>query len=95
MDSTSISATVELEDLDDSRNPANDVHSAVYGWPALARIMDDIPRLQAFASFSDLNIKSLLYYQAELIYLRKRLHQIEWNDFRAPGSRRSPATRET
>jgi hypothetical protein len=28
----------------------------------------------------------LLYYQAELIYLRKKLHEVEWRDFRTPGT---------
>jgi hypothetical protein len=56
------------------------VQIAVPGWPTLATLMADKPDLQAFCSFADLNIKSLLYYQAELIHLRKQLHKAEWKD---------------
>ena len=68
--------------VDDPRNPANNVNFPVHGWPLLVNIMNQLPRLEAFANFRDLNIKSLLYYQAELIYLRKKLHRVEWNDSR-------------
>jgi hypothetical protein len=34
--------------------------------------------LQAFPAFTDLKIKSLLYYQAQLADSRARLHQLEW-----------------
>jgi len=61
---------------------ANNVNSPVPGWPKLAKIIAKIPDLEAFASFTDLNIKSLLYYQAELIYLRKALHKAEYVDYR-------------
>jgi hypothetical protein len=90
MGSTSLSQAPATDDFrpitdpDDPINPANDVNCPVYGWPALARIMDDVPRLQSFASFSDLTIKSLLYYQAELSYLRTQLHRAEWHDYRRP-----------
>lgn len=71
-----------ITDPDDERNPANNVNFPVDGWPTLARIIATKPDLEAFASFTDLGIKSLLYYQAELIYLRKKLHEEEWKDFR-------------
>ncbi|KAE9369842.1 hypothetical protein N431DRAFT_414165 [Stipitochalara longipes BDJ] len=58
-----------------------DVNGPVPGWPAMARIIDNKPALEAFPSFKDLNIKSLLYYQAELIRLRKELHEAEFRDF--------------
>jgi hypothetical protein len=61
---------------------ANDVNSPVPGWPTLAKVMAQTPDFEAFASFKDLSIKSLLYYQAELIYLREELHKIEWEDNR-------------
>jgi hypothetical protein len=76
-------------DPDDPRNPANNVDCPVDGWPTLAKIIAQKPDLEAFASFTDLRIKSLLYYQAELIYLRKKLHGIEWRDFRTPGEENS------
>jgi hypothetical protein len=46
--------------------------------------MAQTPDFEAFASFKDLSIKSLLYYQAELIYLREALHKLEWGDNRQP-----------
>jgi hypothetical protein len=63
-------------------NPADDVNRPVHGWPTLAKVIAQKPDLEAFASFTDLNIKSLLYYQAELLTLRKKLHQLEWEDNR-------------
>lgn len=70
------------EDPNSPNNPANDVNRPVAGWPTLARLMAQTPDFEAFASFKDLSIKSLLYYQAELIYLRRALHEVEWQDFR-------------
>jgi len=63
-------------------DPADDVNRPVPGWPTLAHIISQRPDLEAFASFADLHIKSLLYYQAELIHLRKALHEVEWADYR-------------
>jgi hypothetical protein len=63
-------------------DPANNVNYPVAGWPTLAQIIAQKPDLEAFPSFKDLSIKSLLYYQAELISLRKELHKVEWADFR-------------
>jgi hypothetical protein len=71
-------------DPDDPANPANNVNYPVEGWPTLSKIIAKKPDLEAFASFTDLNIKSLLYYQAELICLRKELHKLEWGDSLAP-----------
>jgi hypothetical protein len=76
-------------DPEDDRNPANNVNFPVDGWPTLARIISTKPDLEAFASFTDLSIKSLLYYQAELIYLRKKLHEEEWKDFRTDDTQKS------
>ena len=61
---------------------AKNVNAPVPGWPTLAKTIAKIPDLEAFASFTDLNIKSLLYYQAELISLRKALHEAEYVDYR-------------
>jgi hypothetical protein len=55
------------------------------GWPTVATIMAADDDFQAFPSFLDLNIKSLLYYQAELVSLRKQLHTAEWEDSRRKG----------
>jgi hypothetical protein len=47
----------------------------------LARVIARNPELEALPSFSDLAIKSLLYYQEELISLRKQLHEAEYQDY--------------
>jgi hypothetical protein len=68
-------------------NLEDDVNIPVDGWPLLANIIAETPDLEAFPTFTDLSIKSLLYYQAELIFLRKQLHEQEWKDFRHPKER--------
>jgi len=60
-------------ELDFERRP-------VHGWPALAQLMANTPDFATFARFRDLNVKSLLYYQAELTSLRAQLHHTEWKD---------------
>jgi len=52
------------------------------GYPKLANLIAEYPDFEAFQSFKDLNVKSLLYYQAELAELREDLHRLEWRDFR-------------
>jgi len=52
------------------------------GYPALVKLIVKYPEFEAFQSFKDLNIKSLLYYQAELDELRRDLHRLEWRDYR-------------
>jgi hypothetical protein len=54
----------------------------VPGWPHVAMLMAKTPDFASFSRFRDLNIKSLLYYQAELTKLRKKLHEQEWEDYR-------------
>jgi hypothetical protein len=38
------------------------------------------PEYASFQRFRDLNVKNLLYYQAELDDLRHQLHKTEWKD---------------
>ena len=52
----------------------------LHGWPNLARLMTVNADLQAFPAFTELNLKSLLYYQAELTDLKHELRQREWED---------------
>lgn len=66
-----------------SRDFSNDIDKPVPGWPQLAWVMSKVPEFEAFQAFSDLNVKSLLYYQAELVHLREKLHKAEWRDFRS------------
>jgi hypothetical protein len=54
------------------------------GWPIVTKVIVDHPGLEAFPSFRDLNIKSLLYYQAELDHLRTKLQKREWKDHGSP-----------
>jgi hypothetical protein len=77
------SEDVELEeDSEDFEDVADDLNTPIPGWPRVAKLMAETPDFAAFSRFQDLNIKSLLYYQAELTLLRKKLHVEEWNDFR-------------
>jgi hypothetical protein len=50
------------------------------GWPIVTKVIVENPGLEAFPSFRDLNIKSLLYYQGELDQLRTELQKQEWDD---------------
>ncbi len=61
--------------------PPTDINCPVPGWPALAKSIANKPAFEAFPSFTDLNVKSLLYYQAQLILLREKLHKEECNDY--------------
>lgn len=54
----------------------------VDGWPTVAKMMTTKPEFGNLCRFSDLNMKSLLYYQAELFQLRKELHEHEYTDYR-------------
>jgi hypothetical protein len=57
-----------------------------HGWPSLAHAIADNPCFEIFQTFRDLNIKSLLYYQAQLDQLRKELEALEWEDYRKDGN---------
>lgn len=57
----------------------------VAGWPRVSMFMAKKPHFASFARFSDLNVKSLLYYQAQLTSLRKQLHIQERDDQRRYG----------
>jgi hypothetical protein len=83
------SSPLSITDPSHPDNPANNVNLPVAGWPSLARFVGQNSELEAFPTFSDLAIKSLLYYQAELVYLRKALHKVEWRDFRRPNTETS------
>lgn len=58
------------------------IKKPVHGWPELAKAMEQYPEFEAFPTFRDLNIKSLLYYQAQLDDFRHRLQLCEWQDHR-------------
>jgi len=67
---------------DDYNDASLDLKQPCHGWPALVNVMVENPGFESFQAFRDLNLKSLLYYQAELVQLRKELHEIEWQDHR-------------
>lgn len=63
-------------------DPFDDLEKPLPGWPLVAKLIAKYPDLNAFKAFSDLNIKSLLYYQAELESLRMKLHKAEYHEHR-------------
>jgi hypothetical protein len=65
---------------DDKKDPKYDLSTPLPGWPQLAKLISDKPDFEAFPAFTDLNLKSLLYYQAELSMLRQKLHAAEYAD---------------
>ncbi len=73
-------------------NPSSlrSINDPVPGWPKLAKAISETPDLELLPSFADLNIKSLLYYQAELVTIRQALHEEECKDVVNPSSRFSP-----
>lgn len=46
----------------------------------LCSVMSKHPEVFILRAFSSLNVKNLLYYQAELLYLEQELHEIESED---------------
>ncbi|KAF7949120.1 hypothetical protein EAE96_008289 [Botrytis aclada] len=67
---------------DEFKDASKDLDKPLPGWPLVSTLIAKYPDLEAFKAFRDLNIKSLLYYQAELENLRKKLHQAEYNEHR-------------
>ncbi|KAK3368637.1 hypothetical protein B0H63DRAFT_488849 [Podospora didyma] len=60
----------------------------VLGWPQLAQVMAEKQGLESFSRFRELNIKNLLYYQAELACLEADLTSVERNNADARGTLR-------
>ncbi|QSZ35589.1 hypothetical protein DSL72_008459 [Monilinia vaccinii-corymbosi] len=67
---------------EEDTDPFEDPGKPLPGWPLVSQLIAKYPDLEAFKAFRDLNIKSLLYYQAELEDLRMKLHQAEYNEHR-------------
>ncbi|RDW67566.1 hypothetical protein BP6252_08962 [Coleophoma cylindrospora] len=63
-----------------SSDGRDNIEKKVPGWPQVAKNISEEPCFEAFEAFKDLHIKSLLYYQAEIFYMRDRLHELEWDD---------------
>jgi len=62
-----------------SSSPVTEID--VPGWPQLARLMAEVPDLEAFSRFRELNMKNLLYYQVELADLERKLDRVEHRDW--------------
>ncbi|KAH8660975.1 hypothetical protein BGZ60DRAFT_115900 [Tricladium varicosporioides] len=73
-------AVEEDEDADLDEDELEYPKVPVKGWPQVAQLMASTPDFAAFSRFRDLNIKSLLYYQAQLTTLRQKLHEQEYDD---------------
>ncbi|KAK7706432.1 hypothetical protein SLS57_009666 [Botryosphaeria dothidea] len=58
-------------------------------YPRLVRKMGEMPEVAIFRRFGTLNAQSLLYMQAELVCLEKKLHRLQSKDAAAPGRRSS------
>lgn len=54
-----------------------DVPKLVDGYPKLAQRMSTTPETAILRRFSNLNMQSILYYQAELIHLETTLRELE------------------
>ncbi|ESZ93177.1 hypothetical protein SBOR_6456 [Sclerotinia borealis F-4128] len=67
---------------EEDTDPFKDPEKPLPGWPLVSKLIAKYPDLEAFKAFRDLNIKSLLYYQAELENLRMKLHQAEYTEYR-------------
>ncbi|KAJ8065317.1 hypothetical protein OCU04_006008 [Sclerotinia nivalis] len=67
---------------EEDTDPFKDPEKPLPGWPLVSKLIAKYPDLEAFKAFRDLNVKSLLYYQAELENLRMKLHQAEYNEYR-------------
>ncbi|CCD54256.1 hypothetical protein BofuT4_P129560.1 [Botrytis cinerea T4] len=65
---------------DEIKDASEDTERPLPGWPLVSKLIAQYPDLEAFKAFRDLNIKSLLYYQAELENLRKKLHKAEYEE---------------
>jgi len=70
----------DCRNSDRSHDPEYDLNMPLHGWPQVAHLMATHPEYASFQRFRDLNVKNLLYYQAELDDLRRRLHKTEWRD---------------
>jgi hypothetical protein len=69
-------------DWEDQKDSVFDLTKPCHGWPELTKVICKQPSFEAFPSYKDLHIKSLLYYQAQLDGIRRDLHKQEWIDHR-------------
>jgi hypothetical protein len=65
-----------------------------HGYPKLAYEMGSMPEIAILRRFASLNVQNLLYFQAELVILEKRLREMELESSRlqCEGRPRMPET---
>lgn len=68
-------------------SPEDDDYPIPAEYPRLVRKMGEMPEVAIFRRFGTLNAQSLLYMQAELVCLEKKLHRLQSKDAAAPGRR--------
>ncbi|EPE35222.1 hypothetical protein GLAREA_10919 [Glarea lozoyensis ATCC 20868] len=68
--------------MSDPDNFEDEPKNPVPGWPQVAELMSNVPDFACFNRFSNFQIKSLLYYQAELEILKAELREEELEDYR-------------
>jgi hypothetical protein len=70
-------------------NPSDSLQHLVVGHPKIAGQMSTQPETAIFRRFGELNARNLLYLQAELAYLEKKLSEYEIADNRDPVGEKS------
>jgi hypothetical protein len=70
-------------------SPQDPLQEYVIGYPKLAAQMEILPELSIFRRFGGLNAQNLLYMQAELTYLEKKLRERQRADSTDPSGKRS------
>jgi hypothetical protein len=68
------------ESAPNSELPAIPLDKLVAGYPKLAGLMGLFPELAILRRFGSLNMRNLLYMQAELVYLENELQECELAD---------------
>jgi hypothetical protein len=69
--------------------PSDPLQHLVVGYPKIAGQMSIQPETAIFRRFGELNARNLLYLQAELAYLEKKLSEYEIADNRDPVGEKS------
>jgi hypothetical protein len=67
-------------DVGEDWPPTENLEIPCHGWPAMAHLLFKKPGFEFFQDFRDLQIKNLVYYQGQLLQIRKELHQVEWEN---------------
>jgi hypothetical protein len=74
--------------------PVKSPQQHVNGYPKLARYMGASPEIAIFRRFGALNAQNLLYLQAELVHLEKKLREFEKRDSQSSEGMKSQYARD-